>query len=199
MALDEVSCILHFIDYEGFSNALYTQVLEAQLILTKALNYQIWREKARDQNVINGDHNTSYFHRVAKFRAAAKPTTLLYDGDTVITEPADIEVHVLNYFTSIFSMDNNCVQNDMMDRCVRCLVSDEDNHNLLRLPLRDETKGAIFDLNGDGAPGPDGFGGHFYHTFWDIIEADVIQSVFSCLILIIICLFFFLRSQERRS
>ena len=32
-------------------------------------------------------------------------------------------------------------------------------------------------MNGDGAPGPDGFGGHFYHTFWDIIEVDVIQSV----------------------
>lgn len=177
MALDEVSCILHFIDYEGFSNALYTQVLEAQLILTKALNYQIWREKARDQNVINGDHNTSYFHRVAKFRAAAKPITRLYDGDIVITEPIDIEVHVFNYFTSIFSVDNNCVQNDMLDRCVPCLVSDEDSHNLLRLPLRNEIKDAVFDLNEDGAPGPDDFGGHFYHTYWDIIEADVIQSV----------------------
>jgi len=69
------------------------------------------------------------------------------------------------------------VQNDMLDSVVPCLVSEEDNHCLLRLPLREEIKGAVFDLNGDGAPGPDGFGGHFYHTFWDIIEVDVIQSV----------------------
>lgn len=109
LALEEVNRIQLLIDSEGFSDAIYIQDLEAQLILTKALNYQdiLWKEKARDQNFINGDCNTSYFHRLAKFKAAAKPITLLYNGDTIITEPANIEVHVLNYFTSIFSIDNN--------------------------------------------------------------------------------------------
>jgi len=138
LALDEVNHIRTLIDSEGFSDALYAQDLEAQLLLTKALAYQdtLWKEKVRDQNFINGDRNTSYFHKIAKFKAAAKPITILYNGDTVITEPADIEVHVLNYFHSIFSIDNNCVQNDMLDRTVPCLVSEEDNHSLLRLPLR---------------------------------------------------------------
>jgi len=35
----------------------------------------------------------------------------------------------------------------------------------------------VFSLNGDGAPGPDGFGGHFYQTFWDIVGDDVVNSV----------------------
>ncbi|KEH29251.1 hypothetical protein MTR_4g031795 [Medicago truncatula] len=30
---------------------------------------------------------------------------------------------------------------------------------ILRLPLREKIKGAVFDMNGDAAPGPDGFGG----------------------------------------
>jgi len=104
LALAEVNRIQLLIDSEGFSDALYAQDLEAQLILTKALAYQdmLWKEKARDQNFINADRNTSYFHRIAKFRAASKPITLLYDGDTVITEPAAIEVHVLSYFQTIF-------------------------------------------------------------------------------------------------
>jgi len=179
LALEEVNRIQLLLDSEGFSDDIYRQHLEAQLILTKAFNYQdvLWKEKARDPNFINGDRNTSYFHRLAKFRAAAKPITLLYNEDIVITEPADIEVHVLNYFTSIFSIDNNCVQNEILDRSVPSLVSEEDNHNLLRLPLHEEIKNAVFDLNGDGASGPDGFGGHFYHTFWDIIETNVIHSV----------------------
>jgi len=159
--------------------------LEAQLVLTKYLEAQLVLTKAQlvltkdleAQNLINGDRNTSYFHRIARFRAAAKPINLLYDGDIVITALEDIEVHVLNYFTSIFSMDNDCGHNDMLDRCVPCLVSEDDNHRLLRLPLRDEIRDAVFDLNGEGVPGPDGFGGHLYHTFWDIIEPDVIQSV----------------------
>lgn len=32
-------------------------------------------------------------------------------------------------------------------------------------------------MNGSGAPGPDGFGGSFYHTYWDIIADDVFNSV----------------------
>jgi len=89
LALDEVNRIQILIDSEGFSDTLYDQDLEAQLLLTTALSYQdtLWKEKARDQNFINGDCNTSYFHKVAKFRAATKPITVLYDGDTVITEP----------------------------------------------------------------------------------------------------------------
>lgn len=34
-------------------------------------------------------------------------------------------------------------------------------------------KKLFFLLNKDSAPGPDGFGGGFYHAFWDIISLDV--------------------------
>jgi len=40
-----------------------------------------------------------------------------------------------------------------------------------------EVKNVVFDLSGDGAPGPDGFGGFFYQHFWDILGSDVILSV----------------------
>ena len=73
---------------------------------------------------------------------------------------------MLNYFKSIFSIDNNCVQNDMLDRSIPCLVSEEDNRSLLTLPLCEEIKDVVFYLNGDGAPSPDGFGGHLYIGKW---------------------------------
>jgi hypothetical protein len=57
------------------------------------------------------------------------------------------------------------------------LVTADENDMLVRLPLRKEIKDAVFSLNGDGAPGPDGFGGHFYQTFWDVIGDDVVNSV----------------------
>jgi hypothetical protein len=128
--------------------------LNAQLILTKALNYHhlLWKEKARDQNFINGDRNTSYFHKITKFQAATKPITLLYDGQTSITEPTEIEQHVLHCFQDIFSVDNNCVTSNLVARTIPSAVSEEDNNALMRLPLREEIKTAIFGLNGDGAP-----------------------------------------------
>jgi hypothetical protein len=179
LAVDEVNRIQHLIDSEGFSDQLYMQDLEAQLLPTKALNLQeqLWKEKARDQNFVNGDRNTTYFHRVAKIREATKSISFLQDGNNVLTDSAEIELHALSYFQAIFSMDNNCVQNTLVDEVIPTLVTDADNDMLLRLPLRKEIKDAVFSLNGDGAPGPDGFSGHFYQTFWDVIGDDVVNSV----------------------
>jgi len=148
-------------------------------MLTKALNVQehFWKEKARNQQFVKGDRNTAYFHRVSQIRAATKPISFLQDGDNVIFGSTDIESHILSYFQAIFSMDNNCTHNTLMDETIPSLVSDAENQMLMSFPLPDEIKAAVFDLNADGAPGPDGFGGHFYQTFWDVVGNDVIQSV----------------------
>jgi len=95
----------------------------------------------------------------------------------VITDPTLIEVHILNYFLAILSVDNNCIHNDLVADTIPSLVTNEDNNNLLRLPQWEEIKNAVFALNGDGTPRPDGFGGRFYQTYWDIVGTDVIQSV----------------------
>jgi len=74
LAVDEVNRIQHLIDSEGFSDNLYLQDLEAQLLLTKALNLQeeLWKEKVRNQHFVSGDRNTTYFHRVSKIQTATK-------------------------------------------------------------------------------------------------------------------------------
>jgi len=57
-------------------------------------------------------------------------------------------------------------------------VIEADNVKLTSLPLTEEIKGVVFDLNGDGAPCPDAFWGHFFfQTYWDIVAVDVIQYV----------------------
>jgi len=179
LAVDEVNRIQQIIDTDGFSNQLYTQDIEAQLLLTKALNHQeeFWREKARDQQFIHGDRNTAYFHRVAKVRASKNSISFLQDGERVITDPSDIEVHMVNYFKSIFTVANNCNHNNLIEETIPSMVSDDENQQLMRVAQRDEIKDAVFALNGDGGPGPDGFGGHFYQTYWDIVGTDVVQSV----------------------
>lgn len=65
----------------------------------------------------------------------------------------------------------------LVDETIPALVTEVDNQMLLRLPLYDEIKEVVFTLNVDGEPGPEGFGGHFYQTFWDIVSNDVVQSI----------------------
>lgn len=98
-------------------------------------------------------------------------------GDVRLTEPRHIEEHVLDYFQGIFGVDNSCIHNDLVIRVIPSLVINNENSMLTAAPDVDEIKRAVFDLNGDGEPGPDVFGGHFFQHFWDIVASDVISSV----------------------
>lgn len=179
LAYDEVNRIQLLIDSSSLTDELYDQELQTQLILTKALNSQdqYWREKARDQRFMYGDCNTAYFHRVAKINASSQHISFLQNGDERITTPAAIESHILSYFQNIFGTANNCIPNDLILRNIMLLVSPDENAMLMRTPLLEEIKSAVFGLNSDGAPGPDGFGGHFYQIYWDIVASDVVSSV----------------------
>jgi hypothetical protein len=53
------------------------------------------------------------------------------------------------------------------------LVSREENHDLMRLISEAEIFAAIWCLEPDKAPGPDGFSISFYRFFWDIIKSDL--------------------------
>jgi hypothetical protein len=57
------------------------------------------------------------------------------------------------------------------------LITAEINSLLTLLPSHLEIKAAVFALNKDSAPGPDGFGAYFFQHFWDIIHLDVINAV----------------------
>jgi hypothetical protein len=57
------------------------------------------------------------------------------------------------------------------------LVDHQMNAMLTNLPSFEEVKIAVFNLNTDGAPGPDGFGNYFFQHYWDIVGDDVFHVV----------------------
>jgi hypothetical protein len=44
-------------------------------------------------------------------------------------------------------------------------------------PSQDEIKTAVFALNKDSAPGPDGFSAFFFQHYWEIVKVDVMNAV----------------------
>ncbi|KAL0455483.1 UNVERIFIED_CONTAM: putative mitochondrial protein [Sesamum latifolium] len=59
---------------------------------------------------------------------------------------------------------------------VMCLWAD-DRDFLLRPVLREEVKEAVFDIDEDKAPGPDGFSSSFYKAAWPVIGDEVTRAV----------------------
>lgn len=57
------------------------------------------------------------------------------------------------------------------------MVTNEENHALTIVPLLEEIWAVVKSMDMDSATGPNGFGGHFFVSCWDIVGADVIKAV----------------------
>jgi hypothetical protein len=167
------------IQLNGPSDLLLSDEKLANIVLEDALSKQevFWQEKAKLNWYLSGDRNTKYFHRIAKIKTTTKTISSLQDGDNVITDQNLIADHIVSYYKSLFSTNLVLQDSLLADEVIPNLISDDVNAILIMLPSIDEIKAAVFGLNGDSAPGPDGFGAYFFQHYWDIVSTDVINAV----------------------
>jgi hypothetical protein len=163
----------------GPSDTLLSEELIAQNNLAEALNRQecFWQEKAHLNWHLEGDRNTKFFHRIAKIKTTTKSITTLHDGEHVLTEPQHISDHVVYYYKNLFSSNIVLQEQLLAEEVIPNLITEDLNTMLTLLPSHQEIKAAVFALNKDSAPGPDGFGAYFFQHFWDIVKIDVINAV----------------------
>jgi hypothetical protein len=167
------------IQISGSSEALLSQEKLASATLEDALSRQevFWQEKARLNWHIEGDRNTKYFHKLTKIKTSTKTITSLQDGEHVITEQPRIAEHIVSYYKNLFSSNFVLQDSRLVDEVIPHLITDDVNNLLTMLPSADEIKAAVFSLNKDSAPGPDGFGAFFFQHYWDIVHRDVVNAV----------------------
>ncbi|MCH90684.1 RNA-directed DNA polymerase (Reverse transcriptase) [Trifolium medium] len=174
--VDEIQALL---DSNGPSDALLDQEKLAQVNLENALHMEelFWHEKSKVKWHCEGDRNTAYFHKMAKFKQATSQISSIRNGDISLIEPDEVKAHIVNHFTTLFNAPDPDRDNGLVNEVIPSLITDRVNSMLTRLPTSEEIKNALFSLNKDSAPGPDGFGAIFFQTFWSIIKLDVINAV----------------------
>jgi len=92
----------------------------------------------------------------------------------VIEDPKLIEDHILDFYKNLYAEPiSNVPDTSSMEEFIGSyipeLVSSEENIMLIKCPDFLKIKIVVSSLNGNSAPGPDGFYGVFYHFCWDII------------------------------
>ncbi|GAU12289.1 hypothetical protein TSUD_141970 [Trifolium subterraneum] len=178
-AVEKVDSIQKIISDSGYTDALGDEEKLAQISLIDALRIRehFWRDKSRSKWFIEGDRNTSYFHKLTKIRHVSNRMVRLKAGDNYIEDINDIEHHVLNYYKDLFASNNNCVPTDIIECTIPHLITAMDNDMMTRIPYFEEVKQAVFNMDGSSSPDPDGFGGCFFQNYWDIVGSDVVASV----------------------
>ena len=96
--------------------------------------------------------------------------TLLIDG-SLSSNPAAIKEHAANYFESMFTKSMSW--RPRLDDLVFDSLSVGEASSLEAPFLQREVKDVIFGMDGNKAPGPDGFSLAFFQACWDVLKEDI--------------------------
>jgi hypothetical protein len=121
-----------------------------------------WRQKSRIKWLKEGDKCTNFFHLMANSNKRYNTIDSLHINGVLSSNPVAIREHAANYFESMFaeSMSWRLKLDDLEFESLS-----EDEAASLEAPfLEKEVKDVIFDMDGDKAPGPDGFSLAFFSS-----------------------------------
>ncbi|MCH80360.1 replication protein A 70 kDa dna-binding subunit, partial [Trifolium medium] len=134
-----------------------------------------WKQRAKTFWYRDGDLNTRFYHAAASTRKKKNQIAQLQDSHgNVCNDPEGLKEIAKDYFLNLFQQHNG--ERSTVLNAVSPSISLEDNDALTAPFTLAEFKEAIFAMEGDKCPGPDGFNPGFYHHFWDLCGHEIFKA-----------------------
>ncbi|XP_042480703.1 uncharacterized protein LOC122061468 [Macadamia integrifolia] len=167
------------IDSNGLSDQLFRMEADAKTALLKAQDNheKLWAEKARLRWLTYGDTNSKFFHLSAKMRRNRNTIRSLKKQDGSIVEgKTNLGEYIVEFYEGFHKNAPTVDHLDLLDSIPRVLQQ-VDIFHLDSLPGNAEIMKAVWALDPESSPGPDGFSGNFFRKCWSIVEGDVCNAV----------------------
>jgi hypothetical protein len=134
-----------------------------------------WRQRAKIHWLQDGDSNTKFFHAMASAKKKRNMIMKLQaeNGEWVEKQEELCSV-AKNYFDTLFS-GNTGISNSILNY-VPETITEDDNIMLLAPFKKEEFREALFQMNSNKSPGPDGLNPAFYKRFWDISGEEIFKT-----------------------
>ena len=130
-----------------------------------------WRQKSRELWLKDGDKNTGYFHKMANAHRRSNCLRRIRINGKMIEKEVDIKVGLIDAFKNLLLAPSEWCPS-LPDLSFN-EIGIEDSSKLEEVFSEEEIWAAISGLNGDKAPGPDGFPLAFWSFSWDFVKAEV--------------------------
>ncbi|XP_058211744.1 uncharacterized protein LOC131323927 [Rhododendron vialii] len=140
------------------------------------------KQKTRIKWLALGDQNSRYFHRkMCSHRARNTILSLTNSVGTLIDDPEAVMQEILGYYIGLlgtpFMGKTDSVH--VLTQAIHTKVPHHLRAMLVALITVTEIKAALMSINGDKAPGPDGFNSLFFQKSWDVVGSDFVAAVAS--------------------
>ncbi|KAA8519329.1 hypothetical protein F0562_013585 [Nyssa sinensis] len=147
----------------------------AELSLAEEAFFQ---QKARVKWLHVGDQDTVYFHRkVNGNRLRTKILSIIDRSGRRLEDPDEVKQEVVSFFQDLLGTSSpyNPSYKARITNVIK--LNEVQKRDLCKEVGADEIREALFSIQGDKAPGPDGYCAAFFQKNWQLVGQDVIQAV----------------------
>ncbi|XP_022032624.1 uncharacterized protein LOC110933726 [Helianthus annuus] len=134
------------------------------------------KQKAKQKWLEAGDSNTKFFHNVVKYRNHFNKINIIKDVSGNTHEGDGVSLALVNHFRDFLGSEGNTisrVDRDIFSVTVNPSVADY----MCRQVTPDVVKAAVFSINENKAPGPDGYTSDFFKKSWSIVGNEVTTAI----------------------
>ena len=132
-----------------------------------------WRQKSREIWLKEGDRNTWFFHRLANSHKRGNYIIKMKINENWVTEDANLKLGIVGAFKSLLTDTGKWRAN--IDGLTFQSINEDEASKMENPFTVEEVFTALSNLNGDKAPGPDGFTMAFWQFSWDIVKEDIMR------------------------
>jgi hypothetical protein len=134
----------------------------SQLLREKEIK---WYQHSKAKHLLEWDVNTEYFHLLANGRYRKTRIFQLQEGDNLINGDDELKKHITTYCKGLFSRsEESSITLDARRTKDIPQVTKEENLILVEF-TQDEVRKAVFQMEHNKAPRPNGFSAEFYQVF----------------------------------
>lgn len=132
-----------------------------------------------------GDRCTKAFFEFYEGQRQPTVITTILDEDKTLTTQPELEAHVLDFYTLLYSRDDTVeAANKARTYCFRHMsrtVTEEHNQEFLQPLTREEVSEAVKQLPSGKALGIDTIPAELYQSMWEDIGEDIFNFVLECI------------------
>ncbi|KAL2237507.1 UNVERIFIED_CONTAM: hypothetical protein Sindi_0942400 [Sesamum indicum] len=120
-----------------------------------------------------------FFRKIAQRRSSRRIFQINDDQGSTHTDPEEVINEFVTYYQNLLGGDRRRTPIDIrfLRPWVRRILSNEESTALLLPFTLADVKQAVFDIDEDKAPGPDGYSSGFFKAAWPIVGQEVTSGV----------------------